>query len=462
MKDALDRGRIWRRAVLVLGAAVGLCWPAVWNGYPLLFPDSMNYLSDGLPVWRAVLGRPEHGFVAMRSEMYSDGIFLVHWGWSPWPVVALQAVVTAWMVWLVVRAFVGVRAEWVYAVVMAVTIVGTSAGWFVSMPMPDILGAVMYLGVALLVFAGEGLARWEWWAVAGVCWWGIVAHSTHLMVVGMLCGVLGVLWMVRWVGMRWRGRALLQVMAVVGVAVGAQLVLHAAMYGSATLNGERPVYLMARVIDDGPAVVYLKGHCGGLQWTICRFVDRLPENDDEFLWGETGVWASATVAEKDAMRKEEMPLVMATVRAYPREQMARSWGNFVRQMGDFGMDDYDNNEWMAATVGHVMPGGGEAYARSRQARSAMPQEFFTRVQNWVVGLGVVVVLGLLPWTWRERKLMGLVVVVGFVLVANAVVTGVLSGSDARYQSRVVWMVVVVAGVAVARAWERRASPSLPA
>jgi hypothetical protein len=36
----------------VLAAALCLTWPAVYNRFPLLYPDSMSYLESGHPIAR--------------------------------------------------------------------------------------------------------------------------------------------------------------------------------------------------------------------------------------------------------------------------------------------------------------------------------------------------------------------------------------------------------------------------
>jgi hypothetical protein len=38
----------------VLGGALLLTWPAAYNRYPLLYPDSMGYLKNGRLVARAL------------------------------------------------------------------------------------------------------------------------------------------------------------------------------------------------------------------------------------------------------------------------------------------------------------------------------------------------------------------------------------------------------------------------
>ena len=40
--------------------------------------------------------------------------------------------------------------------------------------------------------------------------------------------------------------------------MAAQMALHGYLYGKPTLNGERPPYLMARIVADGPGRWYLE------------------------------------------------------------------------------------------------------------------------------------------------------------------------------------------------------------
>jgi hypothetical protein len=48
------------------------------------------------------------------------------------------------------------------------------------------------------------------------------------------------------------------------------------------------------------------------------------------------------------------------------------------------------------------------------------------------------------WRRRHSRLIGLSAVVVFVTLANALVTGVLSNVEARYESRVIWLVPLLA------------------
>ncbi len=437
-----------KNALAILTGALFLAWPALYNHYPLLYPDSISYLSDGGPIALALLHRLS-GISAMRSEIYSLGIFFFHWKLTPWPIVALQALLTSYVLWLVIRSILPRHTIRYFLGLVAFLSLLTSISWYVSLIMPDILGALLYLCIYLLIFARETLTRAERWSLALIAWWAVTAHSTHLILSAGLCFLLALLLLFRWKPIAGRGRALAEVAAIVFLGAGALVAIHAFLYGKPSLNGNRPPYLMARVVADGPGAWYLRAHCATLDWAICADVNHLPDNDDDFLWGDGIVWAGATPQTQQRLLAEEMPLVKAALRAYPRAQFDRSWANFTQQLNDFGVNDFDNNDWMANALDPTIPGSHARYMLSLQSRSIVPTNRFTILQRWIVLPSAVLLAALIPWLIlrRHQQLLGLIVVIP-TLIANAFVTAVLSSSDSRYQSRVVWLIPLVAALAV--------------
>ena len=453
--------RVWRGLVVGAGALLML-WPAIWNGYPLLYPDSISYLRDGGPIGRMLFLHGPKGFVAMRSETYSVVIYVLHWKISAWPVVAFQALVTAYVLWLVVRT-VGERPRntkklaTLYLVLVGLLSLTTSLGWYVSFVMPDILGPDLYLSIYLLVFAWAALSVTERWVAAVIACFAVTAHSTHLMLgVGVL-GLLGLLWVVRWRTIHLRARGILTVGAVLLAAVVAQMGLHGFLYGKPSLFGNHMPYLTARVVADGPGRWYLRQHCGELHWAICEDVDSLPDNDDEFLWGDSGVWQRASSERKQEMLQEETPLVMAAVSAYPVAQAQRSFANFWGEFTDFGLWDFQPNSWMRSQINYVLQDAENKYLKTKETRSTLPVEFFSTVQNWTVLASALGILLAIPGLWRRGRseILGLVAIVVPVVIANALLTAVLSESDSRYQARLIWLVPLLAAILLIDWGERR-------
>ena len=80
----------------VPAAAALLLWPAVWNGYPIVFADTGTYLSQAIHLY-AGWDRP---------VFYSLFMLPLHATVTLWPVVVVQALLAAWVLWLVCRVLV--------------------------------------------------------------------------------------------------------------------------------------------------------------------------------------------------------------------------------------------------------------------------------------------------------------------------------------------------------------------
>jgi hypothetical protein len=432
-------------AAILLGALF-LMWPAFFNRYPLLYPDSMTYLENGPPVARALFLHQLSDYYGMRSFIYSLGILPFHWNATLWPIVALQAMLTACVIWLVVRSLLPRRTVfWYLSLVMILSLL-TSASWFASLIMPDILGPLLYLCIYLLVFARDTLSRSERIAVAVVACWAVASHATHLMLGAGICLLLAALWAIFRKGfMSGRLKTLGEVAAIVMLAAIAQLALNSYLYGKPSLNGQRPPFLTARLIADGPGRWYLEQHCSETKFAGCGRVRDLGHDSDQFLWADDGVWRMSSTETREQMLREEIPFAVATLRTYPRAQLTRSGANFWQQLNTFEIG-FDPNEWMVQQFDEVFPSGKAQFLQSRQAGNDLPFDFLSMIQNWtvVVSLTLILAFALLLWRRWTFRLAGLSLVIISAVLANALVTGVLSTVEDRYQSRVVWLIPFLA------------------
>src|SRR5215471_11702315 len=303
--------RIGRRAAGLAGALL-MTWPALYNRYPLLYPDSMSYLEDGPLVARAVFLHRLSSDYGARSFIYCLGILPLHWNVTSWPIVVFNALLTAYVIWLVVRSILPRQTVACDLVLVLLLSMLTSLGWFASAILPDILGPVLYLCIYLLGFARETLSRSERWTVIIVAWWAAASHVTHLMLAAGMCVLLGLLLVLRRRSMHYLLRPTGELAMIVVAAVAAHWALHAYLYGKPSLNGKRLPYLMARVIGDGPGRWYLDQNCDDdLKWAVCEHVEDLPVDADDFLWAPDGIWQTASEATKQRLRDEEMPFVLA-------------------------------------------------------------------------------------------------------------------------------------------------------
>ena len=140
--------------VLRVGAAAAsiliLLAPAIWNRFPLLQYDTGGYLVRWF----------EGYLVPSRSTVY--GLFLDIFAHPDfWPVVALQAALTVWVLALVLRSLgFGGRPGLLLGITAALSGL-TTLPWLASILLTDIFAALAVLAVHLLIFADATLSRRE-------------------------------------------------------------------------------------------------------------------------------------------------------------------------------------------------------------------------------------------------------------------------------------------------------------
>lgn len=211
--------RIISAPVAVILGALSLSWPAIYNGFPLIYPDTLDYVNAGKLMAKALVLHQFSPYYGVRSKIYSLGILPFHLGVTLWPVVALHCLLVSFVLWLVVRSIVPRGTTGRFLFLMLLLSLLSSVSWFASFAMPDILGPVLYLCVYLLVFARDSVSRLERWAVYLIAWWAVASHSSHLLVAVSLCVLLAILSILHINPIRIRLKPALELTAIVALAL---------------------------------------------------------------------------------------------------------------------------------------------------------------------------------------------------------------------------------------------------
>ncbi len=125
---------------VVLGAIL-MAWPAFYSGFPLVYPDSLEYIEAGRPVAAALLLGHHSSYYGIRSLIYSLGILPFHPGGTIWPIIAFQCLLTSWVLWLVFRSILPEKTWIHFLILMAPLSLFSSLSWFGSFVMPGHSGA---------------------------------------------------------------------------------------------------------------------------------------------------------------------------------------------------------------------------------------------------------------------------------------------------------------------------------
>ena len=434
-----------RSTLAILIAAGLLLWPAALNGYPLMFGDSAVYLGDGL-----------HLHVSWPRPLFY-GLFErpLHLGISLWPVIIAQALIAATLVRLVIACFLPGLSAWVLIPVTLVLTALTSLPWFVSQLMPDLFGGLMLLALALLLLTPERLGR-PLRVVLVLFAAGCI--TTHLAFLPAALAAVVVLLLARvWLGERVRGGDLRRGAAAPVLALAAAVAVNFVLIGQPSPSPYGKIFMLTRVLLDGPGQRALLRECPRPDWTLCKFKDQIPPTAETIQFGDAGLLARA--GGYRVVAPQVWPIVLSALHAEPRAMLVNSLRGSVLQFLSFRTGD-----WLIVPMPDIARFMAETFPPAEVARYEAGKQFqlIPLVPDWLqaahlgfasVGL-VVLAIGTVVALRRRETLGGLYAAIAATLVVNAVVSGALSGVYDRYQSRFVWL-VTLAALLMLLAWWRR-------
>jgi hypothetical protein len=159
-------------------------------------------------------------------------------------------------------------------------------------------------------------------------------------------------------------------------------------------------------------------------------------------------------------RDEAAAIVRGTLRSHAWSQAGISVVNAFRQLGTFGTADTlcpcVGDSYVSKVIATRFPAENFRYLESAQSRDALPVEVLRATHGVAIIFSLLLLAALVIGLRRcarvtvrtaaDFEALAAVVLVG--VIANAGLAGVLSGVADRYQSRVVWLIVLVACVGV--------------
>ncbi|MBK6008573.1 hypothetical protein JJB11_20930 [Ramlibacter ginsenosidimutans] len=484
-----------------LAGALILCAAAFWNGQPFLYPDTPTYVRGAemgaaklvgqgrLPTWLPGEGQQDAGapatlpprqlapvtsldqkvVLAGRSVYYGALVYLGFLTGGLWLTVLVQAAMVVGLLYLLLRRVWGLGRGACLAIVAALAVV-SPLGLYTGLLMPDLFAGLAILCFGLLCVYWDRLTRGERWAVGGLLLFGLVAHTSHVAVAaGLLVLALAARLM-----RRWRALPLAGLVAVAVCLLGAVAAEKAFDFAVQKVVGAPPLRLphpMARLIDEGPGTTFLRSHCPDAGYAACQFVGNYPTYWEDFLFSADpakGAFALADPATKRRISDEQMRFLFDVLRDQPVAVLKGFATDTLRQLTHFRVDVAGvSTPQLRMYQGRVPPSVYAGLLASRTLDAPGTDDVIT-----VTTYASVIAALLLAVALAGRRLQGSAraagpalpqrfgefasVVVAGILV-NAVVCATLASPLDRFQSRVMWLLPLLALAGVAFALQARRS-----
>lgn len=429
------------RVVAALTAVIVLILPALWSGFPLLQYDSGGYIARWYEGYLVPSRSTTFGLFLTASERFNF-----------WPTVAIQSILTVWVVALALRAFGLAKSPWRTTAVIAGLSVLTTLPWLTSILLTDIFAGLAVLALHLLVFRPAALLRWE---KIGLFLLIAFSAATHSATFAVLLALLGAGFIARiWLPAAVPLRGL--VCGLAALAVGAALLLTTNFALSRQFAWTPGGYSIpfGRLLQDGIVTRYLDAHCPQEQLKLCPYRHKLPRTADDFLWGDSIFNELGRFA---GLNGEMRHIVLRSLVTNPWDHIRTAFAATLSQLSltatGTGVDD---KLWHTyGIIERYLPAIVPAMRAARQQRGALRFDLLNRLHKPVAILSLILALGLLVRSMYRRdgdELTLLAATVLLAVLANAFVCGALSGPHDRYGARVAWVPVFVIAFAVLRAF----------
>jgi hypothetical protein len=422
--------------------------PAIWNGSPLFYWDSVDYVylpfTWELPVYRTM----PYGAFAGIGRLTG----------SLWAIVIVQALLTAYVLHETFDTFTPGRATRLLAIVAVPLTLLTGVGWTAGEIMPDVFTAPAVLAVIVLAFSRGKLHPLRRLALACILVVATAVHSSHVAVGAGLVVVLAGAYF--WLRRRDPGLAPRVALPAAAIVAGIGLIatIHWVTLGRPFVTQPSSVLWLGRLVQDGIAQRFLDDNCKtGHEYKLCAMSGKLPKTANVFLW-EWGGAPLQLYGSWEQMAPEASKILSKSLRDYPWLHVKAAVALSVEQLARFKTGDGVENkmEWLLTdTLKRYYPDDRAAWLASHQMAKpgGIDFEAINRFHVPVQAILQILLIAMVVVTLRRGDRMStmLAALVLVALLGNAFVCGALSNPNDRYQNRIVWLALVALSVGVVRA-----------
>jgi hypothetical protein len=501
-------GRIWRQlsqnaVIMTMIASLTLLWPAVMNGGAFWFPDTSSYVRGADAAVMFVSGietewsdrlvkigadapqaaspgdaasaagadsasdvelRPERPVLLGRSIYYGFLLYLPLVIGGEWLAILLQALIVGGAItWCLRTVLKEHRPEMTGKAPWALPLLAifTPASFYACMLMPDIYAGVLIAMLATIVVYWNSLSKSEKWMMAAFSAALVTFHTVHLLLVA---GVTGLAVLFALSASKNRLRPALLGLCLIATGMIASSVFSSAIQYSLKQPPIGPPFLTARMMDSGPGLGFLDEKCSAASlagsealapsdYALCAHRAKLPLPSDDFLWSYAqgkGLFQLLPPDQQRQVASEDKRLFLAIAFSDPLGFVGASLKSTFTQLSQFGMPNFNYSAGNRAGFADKLPDAmAQNLAASRAANGTIPERLigaialFSTLAALAFGLFTLTPRGKPSDTASTHIRYWAILIVGGVL-ANAAITGALSGPHDRYQMRLIWLIPMAA------------------
>lgn len=443
-----------RSVVAIAGLATLMMWGSLYNGHPLMFPDSGVYIYTA--TGRAVtLDRSP--FYGLFGGLFMMGRLSTTWLWI-WSLA--QCFIVALSMLLLTKAMlprwsVGHRVALLVPIVLM-----TALPWHASQIMPDALaGSVAILSLISLNrrLSHPGTATFLLLLLVIT-----LVHNTHFFILAAAAAAMLIAGWISGASAQQQYRVAARASGILILGVVLTVALNGVAHGRWQFAPMGNYFVFASLQQERLTQEWLDEHCPTPRASnLCQIRDRLGADSQAILRDSTNpVHKLVTDSRIDPQIMAEMGYVArSAVVAYPAAFVESVARDTAEQFISFApLNDLcpegcsKRGHPLDHYLGGIDPTMMDRFLQSRQGRGDIDKTLMRRLvvpMTWT-GLVALFIVLVPAFRRRDRALLDMLLAVILALVVSAIITGALSEPYDRYQSRLAWLAPLAALIGAAR------------
>ena len=429
-----DFRNVLKVSMLLAIAVLAGIWPALYNSFPLVNPDTGAYIAH------AFESRPPID----RSVFYSYFIRVSSLTMFPMGCVVVQSCIGTSLVFLLLRQhFSAVRAGVLSLVCILILSCLTPYAWFVSQVNPDIFMAYFVLAVLGLVRYSRNSKGVNAYFIIII----LIAASIHnsILLLCLLCCVAGIIYALFRKARALRNRLLLILTGTIAIYCLAANI----NYNSCGIFSPNPsghIFLMSRIAEMGLLKEVLKETCPVNNYEICKSDTGFNGRQWDFMWQDGWPHSGGRWLEP-AVKKEYESIIRTTLTSgkYMERYIVTNIKDAFFTLFATNVDDgvhrfiEDTSPWN--NIRAFYPGSFSAFQAAKQQKGAFDFGIINQVTRW----GMLVLLVITAWMYlakdRQNGFRNSYIILAAIACCclNIFITTSLSTYLGRFNARVIWV-----------------------
>lgn len=450
-KIALKTHKLVLPVYLILSSIIFL-FPVFFNGYALFYSDSALYILAS-----NLFGALSHS----ESMPYLSGIGyawfirIVAWRTTLYLVVFAQALILNILIYQSLKVLLPETKilKFHFPIIIILSLF-SSMGWTVSQLMPDIFTSYLVLSIFLL-YAWNKKSPGMYIFLSILIISSILSHLTNITISVLMIGFLFIAFLITRPERKDLIVFIKKSIVIVALIFTSLLILKGfnnKYYNYPGLSPTSQIFFVARLMDTGFMPEFLEEKCAEESYDMCMFKGHLPVSYEDFLWNpnsvfnKTGGW--------NINEHEEYGRIIRDVLTSPKylgKFLYNCGMHSLSQLKTFEIGDgltivynKESAQYQTATRHFDKREFREDYLNSKQTQGILRFDTVNLINYILLIISVLIILWTLVISKFDKNMILFTLIIIGSFIINAAATSSLSSVFNRFQSRVTWLIPLLA------------------